>query len=288
MVDKPSGWTSHDVVNKVRRIAATPRVGHLGTLDPMATGVLPLVVGRATRLAQFYTKNDKLYDAVIRFGHATTTYDAEGAATGEDVAYTITLAELERLLAPFRGTIAQVPPPISAKKIGGQPAYALVRKNIEVELKPVDVTIHSIEILECSGNTARIKVHCSSGTYLRRIAHDLGQAAGCGAYLDRLVRLKSGEFLLERSSTIERLMELAQAERLEEALVPAADLLPEWPVEVVDAITAGHIRNGRDFRVSPFRVAKGSKYVKAVTEDGYLLAIGELKLPSLYHPMMVL
>jgi tRNA pseudouridine55 synthase len=288
VVDKPSGWTSHDVVNKMRRIAATTRVGHLGTLDPMATGVLPLVVGRATRLAQFYTKNDKVYDAVIQFGRATTTFDAEGDPLAEEVPYTVERDELERLLAPFRGNIQQVPPPISAKKIGGRPAYELVRKNIEVTLKPMEVTIHSAEILECSGNSARIKVHCSPGTYLRRIAHDIGIAAGCGAHLARLVRLRSGEFTLAQSRTLEKLMEMAKEEKLEEALVPAADLMPEWPVEVVDEETAGNIRNGRDFRVSPFRVSRGAKHVKVVTEDGYLLAIGELKLPHLYHPMMVL
>lgn len=288
VVDKPAGWTSHDVVNKMRRIANTRRVGHLGTLDPMATGVLPLVVGKATRLSQFYAKSDKIYDATIRFGHATNTYDAEGDPVGEDRPFSITRDELEQLLGPLRGPIRQVPPAVSAKKIHGRPAYELVRKNIEVVLEPVDVHVYSAEILECEGNTARLKVHCSAGTYLRSIAHDLGQAAGVGAYLSRLVRLSSGYFTLEQAFKLERLSELSLAARLDEAMIPAAQMLPDFPSEVVDAVTTAQIRNGRDFRVSPFRIPKDARFVKAVTQQGDLLAIGEIVLPGLYHPTLVL
>jgi len=288
VVDKPAGWTSHDVVNKMRRIAGTRRVGHLGTLDPMATGVLPLVVGRATRLSQFYARSEKVYDAVICFGRATDTYDAEGKPVGEQVPYTVTPEAIERMLVPFRGKIQQTPPPISAKKIGGTPAYKLARKNIAVELKPVEVTIHSIELVGCDGAEARIKVHCSAGTYLRSIAHELGQAAGCGAHLKSLVRLVSGDFTMDQANTLEKLAGLSAAGKLDEALVPSARLLPEFPTEMVDSITAGQIRQGRDFRVSPFRVRKGARFVKALTEDGALLAIGEAKLPNVYHPILVM
>ncbi len=288
MVDKPSGWTSHDVVNKLRRIAGTRRVGHLGTLDPMATGVLPLVVERATRLSQFYAKSDKVYDATIRFGHATDTYDAEGKPAAEDQPYSVDRDTLDRMLVPFRGPILQTPPPVSAKKVGGRPAYELARKNIEVELKAVEVHIYSAEILECGGNSARMKVHCSAGTYLRSIAHELGKAAGCGAFLSKLVRLESGEFTLEQARTLEELAALAEQDRLEEAMIPAAQMLPKFPVEVIDQVTAAQVRHGRDFRVSPFRVEKGAPFVKAVTDDGTLVAIGELTLPNVYHPMMVL
>ncbi|MFN7924657.1 MAG: tRNA pseudouridine(55) synthase TruB [Bryobacteraceae bacterium] len=288
VVNKPSGWTSHDVVGKMRRIAATRRVGHLGTLDPMATGALPLVLNRATRLAQFYTKSDKIYDAVIRFGHATDTYDAEGEPVGEDRPFLATPETMEQLLAPFRGTFQQVPPPISAKKIGGTPAYKLARKKLEVVLNPVEVTVYSAEILGCDGPEVRLKVHCSAGTYLRGIAHDVGREAGVGAYLKSLVRLASGDFTLEQSFALETLQELSEAGRLDEALVPAASLLPQFPNEVVDRVTAAQIRQGRDFRVSPFRAVKGAKYVKALSEDGELLAIGEARLPTLYHPMLVL
>jgi len=288
VVDKPAGWTSHDVVNKMRRIAGTRRVGHLGTLDPMATGVLPLVVGRATRLSQFYARSEKVYDAVIRFGRATDTYDAEGKPVGEEVPYTVTPEAIERMLVPLRGKILQTPPPVSAKKVGGTPAYKLARRNIAVEMKPVEVTIHSIELTGCDGPEARIKVHCSGGTYLRSIAHRLGQAAGCGAHLKSLVRLVSGDFTMDQANTLENLAEMSAAGRLEDALVPAARMLPEFPTEMVDGITAGQIRQGRDFRVSPFRVRKGARYVKALTEDGALLAIGEAKLPNVYHPILVM
>jgi tRNA pseudouridine55 synthase len=288
VVDKPAGWTSHDAVNKMRRLAGTRRVGHLGTLDPMATGVLPLIIGRATRLAQFYVRGDKVYDAVIRFGHATDSYDRDGAAISEHRDYTLDRARIDALLEPFRGTFLQTPPPISAKKVAGKPAYELARKNIAVELEPVQVTVHRLDVLECEGSRLRIEVHCSAGTYLRGIAHELGQAAGCGAYLDELRRLAACGFSIEQARTLETLQQLSAEERLLEALIPGADLLPEFPTEVVDQVTASQIRNGRDFRVSPFRVRKGSRFVKALAQDGSLLAVGEARLPNVYHPILVL
>ena len=288
VVDKPRDWTSHDVVNKVRRLAGTRKVGHLGTLDPSATGVLPLVVGRATRLAQFYVRNDKIYEGVIHFGYATSTYDAEGEATSPEVAVSLERDALERVLDRFRGALSQVPPPVSAKKIAGRPAYELARKNIPVELAPVDIEVYSLEVLGIENCEAAVRVHCSAGTYLRSIAHEAGQALGCGAFLKTLRRTASGDFKIEMARTLEMLAELAGAGRLEEALIPAAQLLPEFPLEMVDAITAGQIRNGRDFRVSPFQIKKGSRFVKAVTAHGELIAIGEARLPNLYHPVLVL
>lgn len=288
VVDKPLGWTSHDAVNKVRRLAGTRRVGHLGTLDPGATGVLPLVIGRATRLAQFYMAADKLYDAVIRFGYATDTYDAQGQPSAPETQPQIDSEQLEAFIRRFRGVIQQTPPPISAKKIRGVPAYKLARKNIAVELKPVEITIFAFDLREFDGVEARVEVHCSAGTYLRSIAHELGVLAGCGAYLKTLRRLASGHFRLEQARPIGELEKQAAEGRLAEALVPAASLLPEFPAEMVDAVTAGHIRQGRDFRVSPFRVAKGVRYVKAISPQGDLVAIGEARLPNLYHPILVL
>jgi len=288
VVDKPVGWTSHDAVAKVRKLANTRRVGHLGTLDPVATGVLPLVVGRATRLAQFYLRSDKVYDAVVRFGYATDTYDSEGQPLGPITEPEIPRERLERVLEEFRGPIRQIPPPISAKKVGGVPAYRLVRKNLPVELKPIEVTIYSIELAEVQGPEARIIVHCSAGTYLRSVAHDLGLALGCGAHLKTLQRTATGEFTIEQAHTIEKLEELARQGRLREAIVAMARLLPEFPSEIVDPVTAGHIRHGRDFRVSPYHVRQGTRFVKAVTQDGDLIAIGEARLPNLYHPMLVL
>ncbi len=288
VVDKPREWTSHDVVNKVRRIAGTKKVGHLGTLDPAATGVLPLVIGRATRLAQFYTRNDKIYEGVIHFGYATDSYDADGKPVSPEIEVTLDRESLERILDSFRGEFDQTPPAVSAKKIAGRPAYELARKNQPVELKPVRVEVYSLEILRIEGCEAEVRVHCSAGTYLRSIAHEAGQALGCGAFLRTLRRVASGDFKIDAARTLEQLAELATQGRIEEAIIPAAQLLPDFPMELVDSITAGQIRNGRDFRVSPFQSRKGARYVKAVTPQGDLIAIGEARLPHLYHPVLVL
>jgi tRNA pseudouridine55 synthase len=288
VVDKPAGWTSHDVVNKVRRMAQTRKVGHLGTLDPMATGVLPLLIGRATRLAQFFERGRKVYEGTVRFGYATDTYDAEGTALCAETSVSLNCAEIEGHLESFRGRILQTPPPVSAKKIGGSPAYKLARKNIPVTLAPVEVEIFSIDVLRCEGNEIDMRVVCAAGTYMRSIAHDLGQRLGCGAFLGRLRRIESGSFTIEQSHRLEDLQRLSENHRLGEALVPAAQLLPDFPAERVDSVTAGFIRQGRDFRVSPFRGLGGAQFIKAVTQDGDLIAIGEAKLPHLYHPILVL
>jgi len=288
VVDKPREWTSHDVVNKLRRLAGTRKIGHLGTLDPGATGVLPLVIGRATRLAQFYTRNDKVYEGVIHFGCATDTYDAEGKPVSSEAAVVLGRDELERVLDRFRGRFEQTPPPVSAKKIAGRPAYELARKQQPVDLKPVPVEVYSLEVLSVEGCEAGVRVHCSAGTYLRSIAHDAGQAMGCGAYLKDLRRLASGDFKIEQAHGLDELADLAAQGRLEQALIPSAQLLPEFPAEMVDSLTAGQIRNGRDFRVSPFHTRRDSRFVKAVTEHGELVAIGEARLPNLYHPVLVL
>jgi tRNA pseudouridine55 synthase len=288
VVDKPQGWTSHDVVNRMRRIAGTRKIGHLGTLDPLATGVLPLLLNRATRLAQFFTRNEKSYEGVIRFGYATTSYDAGGEPTGPDTGAVLDETALGPAMAKFRGAFEQLPPPVSAKKIQGRPAYELVRKNIEFELKPVEVNVYSFDLLEVDGVRARVRVHCSAGTYLRSIAHDLGRALGCGAFLESLRRTASGPFEIGQARTLESLAALAAENRLVEALIPAAQLLPEFPAEVVDSITEGQIRQGRDFRVSPFRTRGSARYVKALSRDGELVAIGEVKLPNVYHPVLVL
>ena len=203
VVDKPREWTSHDVVNKMRRIAGTRKVGHLGTLDPGATGVLPLVIGRATRLAQFYTRNDKIYEGVIHFGYSTDSYDADGEPTSPEVAVTLDRAQLDAILDRFRGEFAQIPPPVSAKKIAGRPAYELARKHQPVDLKPVDVNVFALDILRIDGCEAEVRVHCSAGTYLRSIAHEAGQVLGCGAFLKSLRRVASGDFKIEAARTLE-------------------------------------------------------------------------------------
>jgi len=288
VIDKPEGWTSHDVVAKTRRIAGTRRIGHLGTLDPIATGVLPLVIGRATRLAQFYTRSDKIYEGVVRFGWATDTYDRAGVPMGEKREVRLHAAELERHLEKFRGEFMQTPPPVSAKKVAGRRAYELARQAVAVELEPVRVQVYELTLLEISGSDARLRAHCSGGTYVRSIAHDLGQALGCGAHLLDLRRTASAEFDLAQARTLNQLESLAADERLLDAFVPAADLLPGFPAVFVDDQAIAGIRNGRNFPASAFRTQAGSRYVKALSREGELVAIGEAVLPHVYHPIVVL
>ena len=288
VIDKPEGWTSHDVVNKVRRIAQTKKVGHLGTLDPIATGVLPMVIERATRLAQFYTRSDKVYEGMVQFGWSTSSYDRAGEPTSPRVEVELSAEALEAALAPFRGETEQRPPAVSAKKVAGRRSYELARENVAVELAPVRIQVYELTVLELIGSRARLRVHCSGGTYMRSIAHDVGQALGCGAHLTELRRLASGEFEIAQARTLEQLEALAAEERLVDAFVPADQLLPAFPNVYVDDLTAAQVRHGRNFPASPFRGGPPSKYVKAVTRTGSLVAIGEAVLPNLYHPVVVL
>jgi tRNA pseudouridine55 synthase len=288
VVDKPAGWTSHDVVSKSRRILRTKKIGHLGTLDPIATGVLPLLVGRATRVARFYTRGEKVYEAVIRFGFSTNTYDRAGTPTSPETDPAIDAAQLESRLDAFRGDIMQAPPPVSAKKVDGVRAYKLARQQVALDLPPVAVHVYELALLGVEGSRARVHARCSAGTYLRSIAHDLGQAMGCGAHLEDLRRTASADFTLEQAKTIPELERLAEGGRVEEALIPAANLLPAFPSVVVEAAIITTIRQGRAFPVSPFRTPAGSRYVKAVSREGELIAVGEARLPNLYHPIVVL
>jgi len=288
VVDKPGGWTSHDVVGKMRGVAGTRRVGHLGTLDPIATGVLPLMIGQATRLARFWDGSEKGYEAVVRFGFATSTYDRAGEPCGPDTDPNITADQIEACLAPMRGEIQQTPPPVSAKKVDGVPAYKLARRNIHVDLAPVKVSVYELTLEGAEGARARLRVRCSAGTYIRSIAHQLGISLGCGAHIEALVRTQSGPFRLDRAFTLDRLQSLKDEDRLEKALVAMSDLLPEFPGVFVDDVTAANIRHGRDFNVSPFRANVESRHVKAIGPDGQLIAIGQIAMPHTYHPVVVM
>src|ERR1700724_1985392 len=238
IIDKPAGLTSHDVVNRVRQILGQRSVGHLGTLDPLATGVLPLVIGSLTRLAQFYTTSEKTYEGVIRFGFATDTYDADGepvdtvdinvgtAAPGRPQARRpdrslpdLSLETLQNLAARFRGLIEQVPPPFSAKKIHGVPAYKLARKQKEVVLKPVQVEIKEFVILGVEVDRALFRARVASGTYMRSVAHEMGRELGCGAHLESLRRTSVAEFNLEDAHTLEQLQQAAQRGSVDELFV---------------------------------------------------------------------
>jgi tRNA pseudouridine55 synthase len=224
IIDKPGGLTSHDVVNRVRRILQQRSVGHLGTLDPLATGVLPLVIGNFTRLAQFYTTSEKSYEGMIRFGFATDTYDAEGEPTTPSQAVTVNLDQVVTLAAAFRGVIDQMPPPFSAKKIHGVPAYKLARKKKEVVLQSVQVEIKEFEILAVEGDRARFRARVASGTYMRSVAHEMGQKLGCGAHLESLRRTAVAEFTIENAHTLE---ELEQAAHPKAAKPEASTSAPE-------------------------------------------------------------
>jgi tRNA pseudouridine55 synthase len=287
LIDKPAGCTSHDVVNRWRKLAGTKRAGHLGTLDPMATGLLALVTGNATRLAQFYGKDDKTYCAEITFGRTSDTYDAEGQVV-ETGAPLPTPEAVREALSAFTGRFMQTPPAVSAKKIGGVPAYKLARKQISVDLTPVEIEVKRLEVKSFSTDRLDIVVTCSSGGYIRGIAHDLGQRLGCGALLSRLRRTQAGEFKIENARTLEELAELAAAGRLSEAVTPSAAMLTRVPAEHFDPLVETQIRQGREFRTSPFVVPPGAPLVKALSHSGELIAIGQLKIPNLYHPGTVL
>jgi tRNA pseudouridine55 synthase len=287
LIDKPPGCTSHDVVNQWRKLANTKRAGHLGTLDPMATGLLALVSGSATRLAPFFSHDEKTYVAEITLGLVSDTYDAQGEISATGVAPPADEGAIGRALDAFRGRIWQTPPAVSAKKVNGVPAYKLARRHTPVELPAVEVEIKQLGIECISPPVVRIKVTCSTGTYIRSLAHDLGQCLGCGALLSNLRRIAIGGFSIEHAHTLEALRGLAAAGRLSDAVIPAAQLLPQFPAEHFDSVAEARIRQGRDFRTSPFVVRPGAPFVKALSRSGELIAIGELRVPNLYHPATV-
>ena len=289
IVDKPTGLTSHDVVNRVRCILQQRSVGHLGTLDPMATGVLPLVTGTLTRLAQFYTTSDKVYEGTIRFGFATDTYDAEGDPITAPQEVTLRAEELEAVAARFRGVIEQTPPPFSAKKIHGVPAYKLARQQKEVILKSVQVEIKEFIILGVEKDQVRFRARVASGTYMRSVAHEMGRELACGAHLESLRRTSVAEFTLADAFTLERLVEATQPagtpERLEEVFVHPRKLLPDLPSVTVDELTAARIRNGRTVNLSDL---SRSRQVKVFSGQRELIAIATRVAGTLFHPKIVL
>ncbi len=285
IIDKPAGLTSHDVVNRVRRILRERSVGHLGTLDPSATGVLPLVIGSFTRLAQFYAASEKAYEGVIRFGFATDTYDADGEAVGIPQNVAPTLDEVRQIAAAFRGFVEQVPPAFSAKKIQGVPAYKLARKQKEVVLKPVRVEIKEFEIVDVDGDRASFHARVASGTYLRSVAHDMGQQRGCGAHLQSLRRTAVAEFDLTDAHTLEELETPERADALEDLFVHPRKLLPRLPSVTANEEMAAHIRSGRTVNLPEFSKAQ---QVKVFSGQRELIAIATRVAGTLFHPRIVL
>jgi tRNA pseudouridine55 synthase len=287
IIDKPSGLTSHDVVHRVRRILGLRSVGHLGTLDPMATGVLPLVLGNFTRLAQFYLHSEKSYEGVIRFGFSTDTYDAEGEPSSAERDVSLLLDDVRELAAKFRGVIEQMPPPFSAKKINGVPAYKLARKKKEVPLKAVQVEVKELEITQFENSCAHFSSRVASGTYLRSIAHDLGQAAGCGAHLQSLRRMAVAEFSLGDAHTLESLERATQNGEpvLDDVFIHPRKLMPSFPCVTATDEIAARIRHGQAVNLPEFSRAKD---VKVFCGQRELIAIAARVAGTLFRPRIVL
>jgi len=268
IVDKPVGMTSHQIVQVVRRGTKIKRAGHTGTLDPRASGVLVILIGPAVRLSQYLSAEDKRYQATIKLGEKTDTYDSEGKITGtsdKEISY----EQFEQSLGQFVGEIEQVPPPYSAVKVKGKHAYDLARKGEEVVLEPRTINVYSLDLLEWNPPEAVVDIHCSSGTYVRSLAYDLGEVLGCGAYLTGLRRTKSGRFSLRDSVPLRKLAEAFESNSWYQHLIPAADALSDWPSitlsnEEVELVKHGH-RIPREEGLE--------KMVRAITEQGELVAL---------------
>jgi tRNA pseudouridine55 synthase len=314
VLDKPEGPTSHDVVARVRRLLGESRVGHTGTLDPLASGVLPLLIGPATRLARFVTAHDKRYLATVRLGYATTTGDRAGDPLGQPAArIEVTAAAAEAALARFRGTGLQRPPAFSAKSVGGQRAYAQARRGRPVDLAPVPVVVRTLTLERFSDGLLEIDLVCSAGFYVRSLAHDLGTVLGCGAHLAALRRVASGPFDLGQAITLSELER--EPERAAGRLVAAAALLPDWPLaeltgEGRNRLLQGRLIRPQDCATWPARAAarSGSSAaqeaevsVRLVDATGALAGLGAWIVPGpgngpgralengpLLHPRVVL
>ncbi|CAH2030853.1 tRNA pseudouridine(55) synthase TruB [Trichlorobacter ammonificans] len=270
VIDKPAGITSHDVVSRVRRLAGTRRVGHTGTLDPFATGVLPVAVGEGTKAIPFLDEGEKEYEAELLLGTVTDTLDHTGTVLQQSDWSTVTESALLERMAELTGTISQVPPMYSAIKQGGQPLYKLARKGVEVERQPRQVTIYRFDLLTCTLPTVTVRVRCSRGTYIRSLADDLGRLVGCGACLSALRRTRSGPFAISTAITLEELASLAAADCLSSVLVSPREALNHLPEIVLEQEQAELVFHGRlpnlGFQDGPRRL----------THDGRLVAVTEL------------
>lgn len=286
VIDKPGGITSHDVVSRLRKITGESSIGHLGTLDPMATGVLPLLLGKFTRLAQYFSSAEKSYSGMIRFGFATDTYDAEGEPVGPRIMPLLALDQVRAAAARFGGEVEQMPPPFSAKKIAGTPAYKLARAGKPVELKPVIIHIACFEIVGLQGDEAAFTMSVSAGGYVRSVAHELGQALGCGAHLSSLRRTRAGVFELADAHSLEKISALAgDAQGLAACFVHPRNLLPEMPAVTGDMFTLGRLRNGAQANLPEFSDAL---MVKVFAGQRDLVGIAKRVAGTLFQPVVVM
>jgi len=282
--------TSHDVVNRLRKITGERSIGHLGTLDPMVTGVLPLLLGKYTRLAQYFSSAEKSYEGTIRFGFSTDTYDREGVPAGPDtlpdLAEPLTLDHVRAAASRFHGVMQQMPPAFSAKKIGGKPAYELARKGETVELKTCTVEILDFEILSLVGAEAGFRMRISAGGYVRSVAHELGKDLRCGAHLSSLRRTQAGVFTLDGAITLNELQPLAgNVEALELLSLHPRNLLLEMPSVTVDPIVLGRLRNGAQANLPEFSKAP---LVKVFAGQRELVGIAKRIAGTLFQPIAVM
>jgi tRNA pseudouridine55 synthase len=285
ILDKPAGMTSHDVVARVRRATGENSIGHLGTLDPMATGVLPLLLGKFTRLAQFYGASEKAYTGTIRFGFATDTYDAEGVPVGDTVEPHLTLNAVRAEAERFRGEIEQMPPPVSAKKVGGKPAYKIARAGEVPQLKKARIKVSEFSIDSLDTDVAAFAIRVSAGGYVRSVAHEMGQALGCGAHLASLRRVASGPFTLDGALTLREVETLGHGNGLAERLPHPRTLLPEIPAVTADEQTIGRLRNGMQVNLPEF---SQGPVVKIFLDQRELVGIGKRVAGTLFQPIVVL
>jgi tRNA pseudouridine55 synthase len=272
VVDKPIGMTSHDVVQVIRKGTGIRRAGHTGTLDPRASGVLVILIGPAVRLSEYVSASDKRYQATIRLGSSTDTYDSEGEITDNFGNIDITEEQFDEVLQNFIGEMEQVPPPYSAVKVKGRKAYEMARQGEEVDLEPRIINVYSLEVLEWAPPEAVIDVYCSSGTYVRSLANDLGKMLGTGAYLVGLRRTKSGRFTLRDAVPLRRLQEAFDAGDWYRHLIPAAEALSDWPLVELDGDQMELVRHGHRVPAEPG--IKG--WARGVSQQGDLVALLEL------------
>ncbi len=272
VIDKPAGWTSQDVAAKLRGVFHERRVGHGGTLDPMATGVLPIFIGRATRAAEFAESAEKEYIAGLRLGTVTDTQDTSGNVL-ETRPVTVTREEVQAALQRFLGQISQIPPMYSAIKINGQKLYELARKGKEVARRPRSITIHELELQEGCGAEYLLRVRCSKGTYVRTLCHDLGAALGCGGCMSSLRRTRAGSFTLQQALTMQQVLEFAAEHDPQQLLMPADALFAEVPPLIVTMGQAAKLKNGA--QIKDWQFAPGTYRVYA--EDGEFLLLGRVE-----------
>jgi tRNA pseudouridine55 synthase len=275
VVDKPVGLTSHDVVQIIRKGTNIRRAGHTGTLDPRASGVLVVLIGPAVRLSEYVSASDKRYQAIVRLGTSTDTYDADGRVVSSSPVE-VTEEQFENSLQQFIGEIEQVPPPFSAVKVKGRKAYEAAREGEEIDLAPRKIQVYSLELLEWAPPEAVVDVYCSSGTYVRSLAHDLGEVLGCGAHLVGLRRTKSGRFTLRDAVPLRKLRESFEAGNWYQYLIPAAEALSDWPAVELNSDEASAIQHGHRIPAEPGTTG----WARGINEQGELIALLEVDLET--------